>query len=176
MLNIYEYYTNPESLPGRAIALKRFIMDDFPQPDDEDEYAFGNNIDDVIKHIGRVYQIEDWIIDNVSKGSIDPSVAVSYAIHAIHGRIPQLEKIISTIPNYALRYAADVLANDPSWTKTPGHENGRWPEAEQKIKSYPWYAYQYAKNIIKGRWEDAESIIKADPAVWNKYKETFKVE
>lgn len=152
-------------------------MDDFQKSDDEDNYAYDDyDIDDVIQHIGRVYQIEDWIFDNTAKGRIDPSVAVSYAIHAIHGRIPQLEKIISSKPNDALRYAAEILSKDPKWTKIPGHENGRWPDAEQKIKSYPWYAYQYAKHIIKGRWEEAESVIKADPAVWQKYKNDFRVE
>jgi len=39
---------------------------------------------------------------------------------------------------------------------------GRWPEAEEIIKTYPFTAYYYARDVIKGRWKEAEEYIKKD--------------
>ena len=36
---------------------------------------------------------------------------------------------------------------------------GRWEEAETIIAQNAYYAYCYARNVIKGRWEEAESAI-----------------
>ena len=36
---------------------------------------------------------------------------------------------------------------------------GRWPEAEPVIMTDPNLAYWYAKNIIEGRWPEAEKYI-----------------
>jgi hypothetical protein len=35
---------------------------------------------------------------------------------------------------------------------------GRWPEAEPVIRSDPEWAYRYALNVIKGRWPEAEPV------------------
>ena len=45
---------------------------------------------------------------------------------------------------------------------------GRWIEAEPYIMKDPQYAYLYAYDIIKGRWAEAESYIMQKPeyAVW----------
>jgi len=40
---------------------------------------------------------------------------------------------------------------------------GRWPEAEPFIKQNPLEAYQYAEEVIKGRWPEAEHIIVTHP-------------
>jgi len=40
---------------------------------------------------------------------------------------------------------------------------GRWPEAEPTIMTSPEYAYHYAFHVIKGRWPEAEPMIMADP-------------
>jgi len=40
---------------------------------------------------------------------------------------------------------------------------GRWVEAESIIKQEPEYAFFYALDVIKGRWVEAESIIKQNP-------------
>ena len=39
---------------------------------------------------------------------------------------------------------------------------GRWPEAEPHIMTDPRWAYRYALDVIKGRWPEAESIIMTD--------------
>lgn len=46
---------------------------------------------------------------------------------------------------------------------------GRWPEAESFISSDPHVAYLYAKDIIKGRWPEAENYILADSTYGEKY-------
>lgn len=40
---------------------------------------------------------------------------------------------------------------------------GRWEEAESVIMKCPIYAYEYALDIINGRWYEAEPYIKKDP-------------
>jgi len=40
---------------------------------------------------------------------------------------------------------------------------GRWIEAEDVIKTDPYYSYDYAREIIKGRWIEGEDTIKTDP-------------
>ena len=40
---------------------------------------------------------------------------------------------------------------------------GRWPEAEETISEDPWWACIYAKNVIDGRFSEAEETISKDP-------------
>ena len=53
---------------------------------------------------------------------------------------------------------------------------GRWKEAELVIMKSPMYAYMYAGHIIKDRWIEAEEYIKKDESWWGLYKEAFGVE
>ena len=46
---------------------------------------------------------------------------------------------------------------------------GRWPEAEPYIKKDPHYACYYAQYIIKGRWPEAEPFIKTNPKYASNY-------
>ena len=46
---------------------------------------------------------------------------------------------------------------------------GRWPEAEPYIMTKPASACWYAIDIIKGRWPEAESIIKENDYLWKLY-------
>jgi hypothetical protein len=39
---------------------------------------------------------------------------------------------------------------------------GRWPEAEPLIVKDPEYAYVYARDVIKGRWPEAEAMFLAN--------------
>ena len=40
---------------------------------------------------------------------------------------------------------------------------GRWPEAEPYIMKHPITAYLYARDVMKGRWPEAEPYIMTDP-------------
>ena len=53
---------------------------------------------------------------------------------------------------------------------------GRWLDAESIIMKDPFTAYMYAKNIIKGRWEEAESVIMTGEYWWDNYKKHFGIE
>lgn len=50
---------------------------------------------------------------------------------------------------------------------------GRWEEAEPYIMKSPEWGYDYATYIIKGRWEDAEPYIMTDPANAYAYAENI---
>jgi hypothetical protein len=42
---------------------------------------------------------------------------------------------------------------------------GRWPEAESILVADPKRAYYYAMDVIKGRWPEAENTILTDPSI-----------
>ena len=45
---------------------------------------------------------------------------------------------------------------------------GRWPDAENVIMKDPVFAFWYASNI-KGRWPEAEEVIRSDRLSWCLY-------
>ena len=47
--------------------------------------------------------------------------------------------------------------------------DGRWLEAEPYIMKSPGNAVWYARDIIRGRWEEAEPYIMTDPEWWDTY-------
>lgn len=51
----------------------------------------------------------------------------------------------------------------------------RYPEAEQLIMTDPHTAYLYARDVIKGRWLEAEPFIEKNEYVWGLYANTFSV-
>ena len=63
-----------------------------------------------------------------------------------------------------------LLRKDIKWTYEYVKDviNGRWPEAEPVIMKNTIYAYMYARDVIKGRWPEAELYIMTNPkwAFW----------
>ena len=59
----------------------------------------------------------------------------------------------------------EYIKKDPRWAYNYARDiiKGRWLEAEEIIKKDPKWATYYAENIIKGRWIEAEEYIKKDP-------------
>ena len=49
---------------------------------------------------------------------------------------------------------------------------GRWPEAEPLIMTDLTWAFYYARNIINGRWPEAEPVIMKDPNMTYHYVRT----
>ena len=60
---------------------------------------------------------------------------------------------------------------DPFWSLMYARDviQGRWPEAEPRIMKDSFLAYRYAKEVIKGPWQEAERFIKRDAAAWSIY-------
>ena len=63
-----------------------------------------------------------------------------------------------------------MIATDPDRAYYYARDviKGRWPEAESVIATDPDRAYYYARYVIKGRWPEAEATIMTDPA-WAYY-------
>ena len=59
----------------------------------------------------------------------------------------------------------NIIKKDPEHVYLYARDiiKGRFPEAEEYIKKDPQYAYYYATNIIKGRFLEAEEYIKKHP-------------
>jgi hypothetical protein len=60
---------------------------------------------------------------------------------------------------------------DPGWAYWYAREiiKGRWPEAEPYIMKDPQWALIYARDVIKDRWPEAESYIEKDTQLARKY-------
>jgi len=52
---------------------------------------------------------------------------------------------------------------------------GRWLEAEPMIMTSPAYAYFYSRDVIKGRWPEAEPAIMRHYSYWQLYKDRFNL-
>ena len=90
----------------------------------------------------------------------DPQKAVGWAIKHKQ-RFPEAEP-------YILKAAAEpyiLKATDPGTAYSYAKEvlKGRWPEAEEAIAKDPSLAYHYAHGVIGGPWPEAESVIATDP-------------
>jgi hypothetical protein len=83
----------------------------------------------------------------------------------------------ANLEDNAKRALLDIIKTDPKYASryaewaseyAKKYIKGRFPEAEEIIKTNPYYAYRYAKDVIQGRWEEAEDIIKTNPeyACW----------
>lgn len=121
-------------------------------------------------------------MDNKPWPEAEPTIAKNgsyaglYAINILHHRFKQAESNIMINPTAAGSYAQYILAKDPEWTKTPGHENGRWPEAEPYIIKNDYAALYYAINVLKKRWKEYEDIADRDSRIWEMYLNFFEVE
>lgn len=174
MLNLYMKFDNPETLPlydelyngFKLLATARTWT-----PELADELEPVKHI--IIQSSSLAYHYASKIIKRrwpEAEPTIlkDPYSSYSYTTSVMPGRWEAAEPIMMQYPEVAVLYARQILANDPEWTKTPGHENGRWPEAEPYIMEKPEYSVNYATRVIKGRWKDigkpeAEEIIMKDP-------------
>lgn len=60
---------------------------------------------------------------------------------------------------------------EPEWAYRYAKDviRGRWPEAEEVIAKEPWSAYRYADLVIKGRWPEAEATIAKSPFRAHRY-------
>jgi hypothetical protein len=65
-------------------------------------------------------------------------------------RIPELEDLIATDPEYSYHYSFYII-------------KGRFKQGEETISKYPEWSYRYSFNIIKGPWELGEKNISKDP-------------
>ena len=107
----------------------------------------------------------------------NPQKAFEWANH--NGtRFPEAEPYIAKDPQWAVKYAAQVLedrwpeaeatilqSQDPfkAYVYARFALKSRWPEAEAIIATGPFEAYAYADNVIKGRWPEAEVTIAKNP-------------
>jgi len=44
------------------------------------------------------------------------------------------------------------------------------PDVDPFVQKYPGFACEYAREVIKGRWPEAEQYIIKDEVVWESYK------
>ena len=64
---------------------------------------------------------------------------------------------------------------DPWWAYEYAKDviRGRWPEAEATIAKDPYSAYHYARDVIGGRWPEGEAAIAKSPGYAKVYLEAF---
>jgi hypothetical protein len=122
-------------IKGRWVEAEPIIMTD---PQAAVSYAQG-----VLKR--RWKEAEPIIMTSTGSGRISPMI--QYVRFVIGGRWKEAEPIIKQYPFSAYYYAVAF---------------GRWRSAEPTIMKEPMAAALYAKDVIKGRWIEAEDSIFSD--------------
>lgn len=83
------------------------------------------------------------------------------------------EHYISHHPEFAYRYAHYKVWGETSHLSQrytfSRRSKFRFTIAESHIMKSPWWAYRYARDIIQGRWKEAEPFIATDAEVSFKY-------
>ena len=119
----------------------------------------------------------------------DIHAAYKYARYVLDNNWPEAEEALLN-SEYAYKYLTYVAKSPPK--KLKGVPAGTICDAENLyrlacnrqnyitvgepiIKKDPFYAYLYARDIIKGRWPEAEKTIKKDPDTWKQYKRDMKI-
>lgn len=147
MLNVYQYYGTPETLPlyepfGDIMKKVTLIMNNELRLNDLDSKTL-ESLMPVIKR--------------------SPKLAFQYVYFFTKKRTPELEPAIKQSAGSALQYARLFMDSRP------------WPEAEPAIMLDPVEAYEYAVYCIQDRWIEAEPYIMEDEYIWNLYKEYFEM-
>ena len=90
---------------------------------------------------------------------------------------PLITRLMSGIYPGELMQISHIIIKQPnhSYWYAKNILKGRWKEAEPIMMKEPYYAYQYAKDIIKSRWVEAESVIKTDKFWWDCYCTVFNI-
>ena len=101
----------------------------------------------------RIYKLENEV-------ATSPEVSLNYSLK-IKQRFIKGEKLIKEYPNFASKYASQVIED-------------RWQEAESNILKSIKYSYYYTKNVLNERWLDLEEkIIKNESFEDEEYFEKY---
>jgi hypothetical protein len=79
--------------------------------------------------------------------------------------LDELKTILVLNGNQRIPYAEVEIFENPKLTNIYLHSISseyKWYFGINYCSDVPWTAYRYAKNVIKGRWIEAEPLIKAD--------------
>jgi len=88
-------------------------------------------------------------------------------------KLDQLQSEASAIEEELVSLAADAMTAKEAFYYAREVVKGRWPEAEKVIAADPKWAFYYASEVIKERWPEAEAIITSDPDWLNYYANHF---
>ena len=128
----------------------------------------------------RFFAGERAILDN-GNGEL----MIYYAKDVIGGRWPEAEPFIAKSADWSLEYArflkdrfpageeAILKSNNPFYKIGYAKDiiGGRWPEAELFIAKDASASYRYATEVIKGSFAEGELAIKRQPYLWDSYQE-----
>jgi glycosyltransferase involved in cell wall biosynthesis len=89
--------------------------------------------------------------------------AIFYITNVLHHRLESAEHLFEKDSKLAVAYAKAISVRWKDLGK---------PQVEEIIRKDPNAAEQYAREVIKGRWEEAESFIRSIPRLWNRYRKS----
>jgi hypothetical protein len=158
MLNLYDYYEEPDTLPLYDTVFRSLHYIDAVH--NWDVSVFKRDLEPILGVIIKKPKLAFYYADTILKARwpecekyliTSPTWSYQYAKYIIKGRWPEAEPIIATDPGHAVKYATQVI-------------RGRFPEAEPYILkgNTPFLVYDYAKYVINGPWPEGEHIILQD--------------
>lgn len=186
MLNVYRYYTEPSTLPMSEIRGSVSLLQSPQTWEAHTKHRLEQVIHIVAKDPKAAYTYIIMFGNFERWPEAEPAIATNthvsyeYALRVIKGRFERGEATICAEPFYAVLYAQNILAKDPTWP----HKNGRWPEAEKvMIKSIEGinsdaedHACRYAIKVLGERWLEVEPYLRTNGFLWNEYKTHFGIE
>jgi len=133
-------------------------VDNYGSPHEENVF-----LDEIDPTTVFVLADKDTVEKSMKHIKKNPALSFAYAKGIIKGAWPAGERSIASDLWYAVDYAKEIL-------------QARWPAVEDKIaraaQSDNYYrADVYAKNVIKGRWSEAEKFGKYNPSFIVAYSE-----
>jgi hypothetical protein len=152
MLNLYDYYEDPDTLPLYDTVFRSLHYIDAVH--NWDVSVFKRDLEPIL---GVIIKKPKLII------ATDPGHAVKYATQVIRGRFPEAEPYIlkGNTPFLVYDYAKYVI-------------NGPWPEGEHIILQDLYTTMMYIIQVLKRRWPEAETHLKGT-GYWSEYTNRFDI-
>jgi hypothetical protein len=88
---------------------------------------------------------------------------------------PLIEQLVKGFFTLDLKPIEHIIKKDPVYAYNYARDviKGRWLEAEPYIITDTYSAYWYACYVMKERWLEAEPLIKKSEVTWQRYGKVF---
>ena len=151
MMNIYDFYSNPEELDyyhEADIKIVNFFWDKYKSNDKElkkREDAIANEQRKAVFYAHSVLNGKRFPKAEINIAK-DPESAYLYSKFIIKGPWEPGEKAIATDIAFSMRYASKIIG-------------GQWEPGEDTISKDPKYSFDYATTVIHDKFPKGEKTI-----------------
>lgn len=196
MLNLYDYFEEPETLPMYDTVYRS--LDYVSAVHQWGDSIFKRDLEPLLGIIRRSPKLAFYYAYSILQARWpegettiikDTTWSYQYARNVMRRRWPEAEPIIAKDPDYAIKYATHLIRGrfpeaEPYILKNNNSVlvyhyakfviNGPWPEGEHIILQDLYTTMQYIIQVLKRRWPEAETHLK-NTGYWSDYKDRFDI-